>query len=71
VLGLLNENLLGARRLEWLRLLVIVPALTLAWGWGGTVLPQSAWLVAGLYVVVSGAWLHLVQDKESVKLAIS
>jgi len=71
VLGLLNENRPGARRLEWLRLLVIVPALTLAWGWGGTVLPQSAWLVAGLYVGVSGAWLYLVQDKESVKLAVS
>jgi hypothetical protein len=57
--GLLNEGRTSARRLEWLRLLVVVPVLYFFWQWGVAELQQAAagWLVLVLYLVLSAVGL--------------
>ncbi|MCP4302589.1 MAG: sterol desaturase family protein [Gammaproteobacteria bacterium] len=64
--GLLNERRSSARRLEWLRLLVVVPALYFFSQWGAVGLQQetAGWLVVVLYLVLSAVWLLRISGSE-------
>jgi sterol desaturase/sphingolipid hydroxylase (fatty acid hydroxylase superfamily) len=64
--GLLNEGRTSARRLEWLRLLVVVPILTLLWQWtaAGLVQETAGWLVIGSYLVLSAVGLMRIPGVE-------
>ena len=60
-LGMLNEGRAWARRLELVRLLVVVPALVIAFAATQHDLSGVAWLAAAIYVLGSTAWLVTVK----------
>jgi len=66
--GLLNEGRSTARRMEWLRLLLVVPGayLLLLTTVGDLLDPATGWLVIALYMVTSAAWLWRVPVIEQV-----
>ena len=65
-LGLLNEGRASARRLEWLRLLVAVPALywLLQATTDGLQLEGVGWIIVAVYLAVSATWLALIPSTE-------
>ncbi|MBT8086828.1 MAG: sterol desaturase family protein [Gammaproteobacteria bacterium] len=58
-LGLLSEGRPAAYRLEWLRLLIVVPAVALLMPLAlvDLALPAAAWLLIAVYIGVSALWL--------------
>jgi hypothetical protein len=68
--GLLNEGRSSARRLEWLRLLVAVPAVFLLW-WAGVDGMQQyagAWMVVVVYSIASAAWLARISSADQLPI---
>jgi sterol desaturase/sphingolipid hydroxylase (fatty acid hydroxylase superfamily) len=68
--GLLNEGRSSARRLEWLRLLVAVPAVFLLW-WAGVDGMQQyagAWMVVVVYSLASAAWLARISSADQLPI---
>jgi len=65
-LGILNEGRGQARRIEWLRLLVAVPALFLLLQGmvEGIDQPMAGWIVVAIYSIASAIWLWLVPAPE-------
>ena len=66
-LGFLNEGRANARRLEYLRLFVVVPLLLWLLHKSGTSLDTIALSLAGLYVLGSALWLTVAPMKEEIK----
>lgn len=63
-LGLLNEGRVNARSFEFARLILVVPALLLAWQLSGTNVSVTDWLICAAYAVVSVGWLVAVPRSE-------
>jgi sterol desaturase/sphingolipid hydroxylase (fatty acid hydroxylase superfamily) len=64
-LGMLNEGRAWARRIELLRLLVVVPALVIAFAATQHDLSGAAWVAAAVYVLGSTAWLVMVRFNDN------
>lgn len=65
-LGLLNEGRASARRLEWLRVLLLVPVLywMMQSNVDGLPPPTAGWVVVAIYAIVSAAWLLAIPRAE-------
>ena len=70
-LGLLNEGRAWSVTFELLRLLVLVPALLIAWHMTAGELPVFAWAGAAVYVGFSLFWTGLVRSRKSTLKTIS
>jgi len=67
-LGLLNEGRAGARRLEWLRLVLVTPGFLILQHWLGDGLAAAAWGVALAYVFASTVWLAAIRPEERTQV---
>jgi len=65
-LGMLNEGRRYARTFEFLRLLLVTPAILYAIHVTGSGVPELAWGAAAVYVLASSAWLLLARSQELV-----
>jgi sterol desaturase/sphingolipid hydroxylase (fatty acid hydroxylase superfamily) len=65
-IGMLNEGREQAGTFEFLRLLVILPALLAAQHAVGGAIPALGWFAAAVYVLTSGAWLLLAKNQQLI-----
>jgi len=65
-LGMLNEGRRYARTFEFLRLLLVTPAILYGIHVTGSGVPELAWGAAAVYVLASSAWLLLARSQELV-----
>ena len=67
-LGMLNEGRQYARRLEFLRLLVLMPGIPLLLTVNGSAVPQWAWVANAVYIGASSGWLLLSKNQKLVEI---
>jgi alkylglycerol monooxygenase len=63
-LGLLNEARARARLFEFLRVLIVVPALMAAWYWSDGSVSETAMAFCGLYVAISAVGIASISKEQ-------
>ncbi len=64
-LGLLNEARARARLFEFLRVLIVVPALLAVWYFSGRGASVTGMILVSLYAAISAAWFAAIQREQS------